>query len=156
MQEDIEHRSVAITVQAGKLTAGVLKKAILATLRKMNERRSVPRIGQNSMKRLTGKDGAANNIEVAGRIRSFERIAKKHRVRYRITRQKGSDPPKWTVYFRGGQADAVTDAFKEYTRKELVRDNRPSLLTQLRKFKELTAKIAKEVIKSKEHGGPEL
>jgi hypothetical protein len=156
MQEDIEHRSVAITVQAGKLTGRVLKKAIAAALRKMGEYRRTPQVGQNSMKRLVGKDGKADSIEVAGRIRSFERVARKHGVRYRIMKQKGTEPPRWTVYFRGNQADAVTAAFKDYTRKELARDNRPSVIAQVRKLKELAAKIAREVIKNKEHGGPEL
>jgi hypothetical protein len=156
MQEDIEHRSVAITVQAAKMSGRVLRHAISATLRKMHESRTDPHIGANSMKRLTGKDGSANSIEVAGRIRSFERVAKNHGVRYKVRKQKDTEPPKWTVYFKGGQADAVTAAFKEYTRKELAHDARPSVLTQIKKLKELATKISKETIKNKEHGGPEL
>ena len=81
MQEDIENRTVSISVQSAKLTGRVLKAAIAAALRKMEESRTTPQVGRNSMKRLTGRDGGATSIEVTGRIRSFERIARKHQVR---------------------------------------------------------------------------
>ena len=100
MQEDIEQRTVSITVQASKLTGRVLKAAIAAALQKMEQERNTPKVGRNSMKRLTARDPGANTIEVTGRIRSFERIAKKHEVRYHIEKAPGTDPPKWTVYFK--------------------------------------------------------
>lgn len=117
MQEDIEQRTMSVTVQAAKLSGRVLKAAIAAALQKMEHSRNTPKVGRNSMKRLTARDPGASTIEVTGRIRSFERIAKKHEVRYHIEKDPGTDPPKWTVYFKANQADALTAAFKEYTRK---------------------------------------
>ena len=148
MQEDIEQRTMSVTVQAAKLSGRVLKAAIAAALQKMEHSR-------NSMKRLTARDPGASTIEVTGRIRSFERIAKKHEVRYHIEKDPGTDPPKWTVYFKANQADALTAAFKEYTRKDLARSTRPSLLSQLAKFKELAQALGRDKVKNKEHGGPE-
>ena len=135
VQEDIEQRTISVTVQASKLTGRVLKAAIAAVLQKMEQERNTPKVGRNSMKRLTARDPGANTIEVTGRIRSFERYARKHQVRYHIEKEVGTDPPKWTVYFKANQADALTAAFKEYTRKALARTQRPSLLSQLHKFK---------------------
>ena len=156
MQEDIEQRSISISIQAAKLSGRVLKSAIAAALRKMEQERNTPKVGRNSMKRLAGRDGGSNTIEVTGRIRSFERYARKHQVRYHIEKEVGTDPPKWTVYFKANQADALTAAFKEYTRRDLERDSRPSLLTQLHKFKELAQALGKDRVRNKEHGGPEL
>ncbi len=156
MQEEIEQRTISITVQSAKLTGRVLKSAIAATLQKMEQNRLNPKVGNNSLKRLMGRDGGANTIEVTGRIRSFERYARKHQVRYHIEKDVGSDPPKWTIYFKANQADALTAAFKEYTRKDLAREERPSLLTQLRKFKELALALGKDLVRKKERGGPEL
>lgn len=156
MQEDIEQRSISISIQAAKLSGRVLRSAITAALRKMEQERNTPKVGRNSMKRLAGRDGGSNTIEVTGRIRSFERYARKHQVRYHIEKEPGTDPPRWTVYFKANQADALTAAFKEYTRKDLERDSRPSLLTQLRKFKELAQSLGKDRVRNKEHGGPEL
>ena len=155
MQEDIEQRTISVTVQASKLTGRVLKAAIAAVLQKMEQERNTPKVGRNSMKRLTARDPGANTIEVTGRIRSFERYARKHQVRYHIEKEVGTDPPKWTVYFKANQADALTAAFKEYTRKDLARTQRPSLLSQLHKFKELAQTLGRAKVKNKEHGGPE-
>ena len=121
MQEEIEQRTVSVTIQAAKLSGRVLKAAIAAALRKMEQERNTPKVGRNTMKRLAGRDGGMNTIEVSGRIRSFERYARKHQVRYHIEKEVGVDPPRWTVYFKANQADALTAAFKEYTKKDLSR-----------------------------------
>ena len=155
MQEELEQRTVSVSIQAAKLSGRVLRAAIAAVLQKMEQERTMPKVGRNSMKRLTYKDPGANTIEVSGRIRPFERYARKHQVRYHIEKELGTDPPKWTVYFKANQADALTAAFKEYTKKDLTRSTRPSLLIQLHKFKELAQSLGRDRVKNKEHGGPE-
>ena len=155
MQEEIEQRTVSVTIQAAKLSGRVLKAAIAAALRKMEQERNTPKVGRNTMKRLAGRDGGMNTIEVSGRIRSFERYARKHQVRYHIEKEVGVDPPRWTVYFKANQADALTAAFKEYTKKDLSRESRPSMLAKLHKFKELAQALGKDRVKNKDHGGPE-
>ena len=155
MQEDLEQRTVSVSIQAAKLSGRVLRSAVAAVFRKMEQERTTPKVGRNSMKRLSGRDGGANTIEVTGRIRSFERIARKHEVRYHIEKELGTAPPKWTVYFKANQADALTAAFKEYTQRDLARSARPSLLSQLHKFKELAQALGRDRVKNKEHGGPE-
>lgn len=155
MQEELEQRTVSVTVQAAKLSGRVLKAAIAAALRKMEQERNTPKVGRNTMKRLAGRDGGMNTIEMSGRIRSFERYARKHQVRYHIEKEVGVDPPRWTVYFKANQADALTAAFKEYTKKDLSREGRPSMLAKLHKFKELAQALGKDRVKNKEHGGPE-
>lgn len=155
MQEELEQRTVSVTVQAAKLSGRVLKAAIAAALRKMEQERNTPKVGRNTMKRLAGRDGGMNTIEVSGRIRSFERYARKHQVRYHIEKEVGVDPARWTVYFKANQADALTAAFKEYTKKDLSRESRPSMLAKLHKFKELAQALGKDRVKNKEHGGPE-
>lgn len=155
MQEEIEQRTVSVTIQAAKLSGRVLKAAIAAALRKMEQERNTPKVGRNTMKRLAGRDGGMNTIEVSGRIRSFERYARKHQVRYHIEKEVGVNPPRWTVYFKANQADALTAAFKKYTKKDLSRESRPSMLAKLHKFKELAQALGKDRVKNKEHGGPE-
>lgn len=155
MQEEIEQRTVSVTIQAAKLSGRVLKAAIAAALRKMEQERNTPKVGRNTMKRLAGLDGGTNTIEVSGRIRSFERYARKHQVRYHIEKEVGVDPPRWTVYFKANQADALTAAFKEYTKKDLSRESRPSMLAKLHKFRGLAQALGKDRVKNKEHGGPE-
>ena len=155
MQEEIDQRTVSITVQAAKLSGRVLKAAMTAALQKMQQQRHTPKVGRNSLKKLAGHDGGMNTIEVSGRLRSFERYARKYQIRYHIEKEVGSKPPRWTVYFKANQADALTAAFQEYTNKDLRRSKKPSLVAQLRKFKELVKSISKDRVRNKEHGGPE-
>ena len=155
MQEEVEQRTISVSIQAAKLSGRVLRSAIAAVLQKMEQEHAVPKVGRNTMKRLTRKDPGASTMEVSGRIRSFERYARKHQVRYHIEKEIGTNPPKWTVYFKANQADALTAAFREYTQKDLNRGARPSLLAQLHKFKELAHALGRDRVRNKEHGGPE-
>nr|WP_316625062.1 PcfB family protein [uncultured Ruminococcus sp.] len=154
MQEEIDQRTVSITVQAAKLSGRVLKAAMTAAYQKMQQRH-LPKVGRNSLKKLAGHDGGLNTIEISGRLRSFERYARKYQIRYHIEKDVGSKPPVWTVYFKANQADALTAAFKEYTNKDLNRSKKPSLIAQLRKFNEHVKAIGKDRVRNKEHGGPE-
>ena len=97
MQEEIDQRTVSITVQAAKLSGRVLKAAITAALHKMQQQRHSVKVGRNSLKRLAQGDGGMNTIEVSGRLRSFERYARKYQIRYHIEKEVGSKPPRWTV-----------------------------------------------------------
>lgn len=155
MQEEIDQRTVSITVQAAKLSGRVLKAAMTAAYQKMQQQCHSSKVGRNSLKRLAQGDGGMNTIEVSGRLRSFERYARKYRIRYHIEKEVGSKPPRWTVFFKANQADALTAAFQEYTNKDLNRSKKPSLVAQLRKFKELVQSIGKDRVRNKEHGGPE-
>ena len=148
MQEELERKSISVTVQATKLTGRVMKAAIAAALRKIEKERNTPKVGRNSMRRLTAQTPDAHKI-------SFERYAKKYKVRYHVEKDVSVSPPKWTVYFKANQADAIEAAFKKYTQKTVKRENRPSLLSQLSKFKEMARKMARDPVKNKEHGGPE-
>ena len=155
MQEELERKSISVTVQAAKLTGRVMRAAVAAALRKIEKERTTPKVGRNSLRRLTAQTPDAHKIEVEDRIRSFERYAKKYKVRYHVEKDISVSPPKWTVYFKASQADAIEAAFKKYTQKTVKRENRPSLLSQLSKFKEMARKMARDPVKNKEHGGPE-
>ena len=97
MQEELERKSVSVTVQAAKLTGRVMRAAVAAALRKIEKERTTPKVGRNSMRRLTAQTPDAHKIEVEDRIRSFERYAKKYKVRYHVEKDISVSPPKWTV-----------------------------------------------------------
>ena len=68
MQEDLEQRTVSVSIQAAKLSGRVLRAAIAAVLQKMEQERTMPKVGRNSMKRLTYKDpgGIRRNPQARG------------------------------------------------------------------------------------------
>jgi hypothetical protein len=59
------------------------------------------------------------------------------------------------VFFKAKDADALTAAFKEYSKSILRQKSKPSMLTKLAKFKQLAKSLATPV-KNRSKGGHEL
>ena len=118
MQEEMERKAVAISVKAGKLTADLLKKAITKALAEMEKSQKNPKIyrGKQSVKHLVRQGAGVSNIEVTdGNIKSFERVARKYGMDFALKKDTTSQPPRYLVFFKSKDADALTAAFAEYS-----------------------------------------
>ena len=92
-----------------------------------------------------------SNIEVTDKnIKSFERVAKKYGVDFAIKKDKTVSPPKYLVFFKGRDADAITAAFTEFTARTMKKAARPSVLAQLKKFTELVKNTISDRVKNRE------
>ena len=110
-------------------------------------------MGKQSVKELVGQNQGVSNIEVSEKnIKSFDRIARKYGVDYAIKKDKTGDIPKYLVFFKARDADALTAAFTEYTAKTIKREERPSLIQQLRKMKELAPELKPAKVRNKDKG----
>ena len=59
---------------------------------------------------------------------------------YAVKKDRSTSPPKYLIFFKARDADALTAAFSEYTQKKVKKANRserPSVLEKLAQFKEL-------------------
>lgn len=56
---------------------------------------------------------ATNSIELSGDAKSFDRVARKWNVDYAFYK---TGPDKYLLFFKAGQADAMTACFSEYSR----------------------------------------
>ena len=149
MQEELEQRTVSVSIQAAKLSGRVLRAAIAAVLQKMEQERTMPKVGRNSMKRLTYKDPGANTIEVSGRIRSFERYARKYGINYALKKDKSKDPPMYLVFFKGRDQDALNAAFREFSQKQIQKANKPSIHKRLATYRAMMPKKSKDKVKNR-------
>ena len=154
MQEEVENRTVAITTSAAKFTGRLFKAAICKYLehrknvkvQKANKVRASPVIphGKQTVKQLIGQNQGVSTIESNDPdIKAFERIARKYGVDYAIKKVKTPDKPKFVIFFKARDADALTQAFNEYANKVAVRENRPSVLKRLQ---ELAVKVQNKVL----------
>ena len=154
MQEDVEQRTVTLAVNTSKMTANVLKSAIskyLAYRKEKAKQGPVKPCGKQSVKQHVGQDQGVTNIEITDKnIKDFERIARKYGVDFALKKDKTGDIPKYLVFFKARDADALTAAFKEYTAKTDRKKERPSVLKKLRKFKEVAADIDTPKVRKKE------
>lgn len=137
MQDEISERSFALSVKAVKLTGRVLAEVFSKCLEGWKHHRQAALIphGKQTVKQLLGHGGSANSIPLKGQTRQFDRVARKWGVDYAFHKV---GPEDYLLFFRAGQADAITAAFSEYTARVMKKEkDKPSLLRQLRKFTEL-------------------
>ena len=162
MQEEVENRAVTLVISATKLTARLLKAVILKYLasrkeKKLAKARGAPEkpTGKQTVKQLVGQNQGVSNIEVTERnIKGFDRVARKYGVDYAIKKDKTGEIPRYLVFFKARDADALTAAFKEYTAKEVRRasKDRPSVLEQLRALKAKVLSLTPDKSRNKDKG----
>ena len=154
MQEEVEQRTITLAITTTKMTANVLKSAISKYLAYRKEKKRegpVKPCGKQSVKKLVGQDQGVANIEITDKnIKDFERIARKYGVDFALKKDKTGEVPKYLVFFKARDADALTAAFKEYTAKSDRKKERPSVLKKLRRFKEAAADIDTTNVRKKE------
>ena len=150
MQEDVENRTLTLIVSGTKFTGRLFKAAISKYMAHRREKKLEKQRGRDSpvtpkgkqtVKQLIGQNQGVSNIEINDpSIRDFERIARKYGVDYAVKKDRSASPPKYLIFFKARDADALTAAFSEYTQKKVKkadRSERPSVLAKLAQFKEL-------------------
>ena len=146
MQEDIERRTAAISVSAARLTGRVLAKALTAAAHKIRQEykeNQTPQ-GRQSVKKLMNHGAATNSLPLDGDTKLFDQVARKYNVDYAFHK---TGPGKYLLFFKAGQADAITACFSEYSKRVMEKSaDRPSILKQLRKFTDLIKSRAIEPI----------
>jgi len=101
--------------------------------------------GQQTVKQLARQGAGVSNIEVSDKnIKAFEGVARKYGVDFAIKKDVSENPPRWLVFFKGRDADAIMSAFKEFSAKQLRREK-----TKKRSVNE-TLKENTEKVKSKD------
>ncbi len=153
MQEEIENKTVTLSINAAKLTARTLKNALskfLAYSKNKNaksaETKDVVPHGKQSVKTLAAQNQGMVNIEITDKnIKSFDRVARKYGVDYAVKKDKSVSPPKYLVFFKAKDTDALTAAFKEYTANTVKsKAKKQSVVAKLQKFIDTVKDIPKK------------
>ncbi len=158
MQEEIENRTVTLAISTTKLTGRVLKAALSKYLAYRKEKKQekaraspVKPTGKQTVKQLVGQNQGVSNIEVTnGNIKSFEKVARKYGVDFAVKKDKSGDIPKYLVFFKARDGDALTAAFTEYTAKSVKKTEKPSILAQLRELKAKVLAVTPDKVRNKD------
>lgn len=152
MQDEINEKTVAISIKATKMTAALLQAAIkklLAEGKKQLDKQALPKKGKQSLKQLMKHGTGVSNIEITDdNIKAFSATAKKYGIDFALKKDASETPPRYLVFFKGRDADVLTTAFKEFSAKKLTREQKPSIRKLLSAFKEKAA--AKNAERGKE------
>ena len=142
MQDEINEKVVALSVKGAKLTAEMLQKAIKAMLAQAKKQQEKQPHGKQTLKQLAKQNAGLSNIEITeGNIKSFEQTAKKYGIDFALKKDSTETPPRYLVFFKGRDADALTAAFKEFSAKKLTQEQKPSIRKVLSDFKEKAAAL---------------
>lgn len=160
MQDETVGQVVALCIQGGKVTEQILKHAVQDTLAEMERRERRKEAeqqqkkaekkqkkgraayhGKQSIKKLRLQGRELSSIEITdGNIRSFEKYARKYDVDYCLKKDRSSSPPRCYVFFKAGDVDAVTAAFKEYAGYQMSEEKRGSVHEKLSLARERAGK----------------
>ena len=154
MQEEIENRTVNLAISTTRLTANTL---IAGFKKYMQHRANVKAkaaakadekpVGKQTIQELIGQNQGVSSIDIAKTdIRGFEKYARRYGVDYAIVKDKTGEVPKYVCFFKARDADALTSAFNAYTADVLKSKERPSVLKQLSKLKEIVAALPAKVL----------
>lgn len=151
MQEEVENRTINLAISTTKLTT----RAIISGIRKYSQHREKikakkardPSVhGKQSVKQLLSQNQGATNVEIdKSGIKDFERLARKYGVDFAVRKDKSVNPPRYLIFVRSKDSDALDAICKEHQARALTKDKKPSVLAQLKKFKEIVAAIPKKV-----------
>ena len=152
MQEEIENRTVNLAISTTKLTArGIIRLAAkgLAYIKRKSRDAALKNEkpdGRQTIQQLIGQNQGVTNIDISQTdLKGFEKYARKYGVDYAITKDKSVFPPKYLVFFKARDADAMTAAFNAYSAEVLAKSKRPSTLSKLHKLIDAVKSIPTKV-----------
>ena len=157
MQEEVTQRTVALCVEATKLSAGMLQQAMKKVLDEMQKgvtgHKTKLHHGKQTLRQIMKHNTGVSNIEITDQnIRAFSATAKKYGIDFALKKDTSDEIPRYLVFFKGRDADVITAAFREFTAKTLSKEQRPSIRKVLAAAKQKAAqqpKRAKEKIKQR-------
>ena len=154
MQEETTQKTIALAIKTAKLDGKMLQAALRKLLQLYRKARDTPHRGKQTLKQLMRHGTGVSNIEITDpSIKEFEKIARKYGVDYAVKKDRSTSPPKYLIFFKGRDADALTAAFTEYTSKKVKKaekTERPSVLAKLSQFKEMVKNAVVDRTKRKE------
>lgn len=151
MQEEVEHKTVNFAISSTKLTARTLLRGMQFLLRQYDKHASQ---GKQSMKRLMQQNRGVTNVEIQKTgIKNFDRYAKRYHIDYAIQKDLSTTPPRYMIYFKAQDTDALGAAFKEYSASVLDKSKRPSVLAKLHELAQTIANLPDKVRHKEEERG---
>ena len=141
MQEEVTQGAVTLIVNGSKLTEQAFETAVKKFLEEVQKSRQ-PKIyrGKQTLKQLAGQNAGLSNIEISDKnIKAFSRVAKKYHVDFALKKDTAAEQPRYLVFFKSRDADAITAAFQEFAGKRMGREEKPSIRERLNQAREQAA-----------------
>lgn len=135
-------------MKVSKLTARGLAYVLRAIGRKIAKHHRAKQTphGKQSVKKLMAHGASASSIELSGDTKLFDRVARKWNVDYAFYKVA---PDRHLLFFKAGQADAITACFSEYS-KRLLKRTKSTKAPIREQLKRAAAELARQPSHKKE------
>ena len=159
MQEEVTGKAVALIIDGTKMSEQVLEKALQKFLEAQKNKSPKMHRGKQTLKQLAGQNAGLANIEISDKnIKAFTHVAKKYHVDFALKKDTTAEQPRYLVFFKSRDADAITAAFQEFASRKMGWDEKPSIRERLAQAREQAAQkvehrtLDREKVKVKERG----
>ena len=102
--------------------------------------------GKQTVKKLMAHGTSTNSLELSGDTKLFDRVARKWNVDYAFYKVA---PDRHLLFFKAGQADAITACFAEYS-KRLLKRSKSRRVPIREQLKRAAAELARQPSHKKE------
>ena len=170
INEELTDREINLAVRVGSTAAAELRKALEKVLAQLQGKEKPPeaskdpktpqdpalKTGKQTLKQLHKHNEGLSSIELKDpNLRALYKEMKKNDIDFSVVKDgKG----KYTLFFKGKNADEMTNAFKRYTEKTVARAEKKAIKTELKEAKAATKDLDKgrDKVKNKSKGAQEL
>lgn len=155
MQEEVTQKTIALSITTSRMTAMALQSALRKVLDAQKNHTETIHKGKQTLKQLMKQNTGVSNIEITNdNIKSFESTAKKYGIDFALKKDSSAVPPKYLVFFKGRDADVMTAAFQEFSKKNLNQVKKPSIRKLITSLKQMISKkdLNRQKVKEKDRG----
>ena len=142
MQEEIEKKTINLAITTTRMTVRTLINGIRTYISYRNHKKMHDpfKHGKQTVRQLIKQGQGATTMEISNEsLKTFEKIAKRYGVDYAVSKDKSVEPPKYTVFFKARDADALQLIVDEYGDRVLNGKARSSVLEKLEQLKKYVA-----------------
>lgn len=148
LQEELQNKTVVLSTNTTKMTARTLLKLVKMYLAH-NKNSKIPQ-GKQTVKQLAKQNQGMTSMEITDEnIKCFEKYARKYGIDFALQKDDTQTPPKYLVFFKARDQDAILAAFKDFTFDLTKRVDRTSVHKKLEVLKEQVKKMTIEKVKNK-------
>lgn len=156
LHEEVNREQMQLGAKVANLTVAEIRKAIEKLLAELKQqgKQEMPAVkhGKQSLKELAAQNAGLSSLELKDpALRQLNREMKRCGIDFSpVKTGKG----EYLLFFKGRDADAMTHAFNQYTKKLVKQAEKPSIRKMLAAFKEKAAQMnaQRAVMKNKDRG----
>lgn len=150
MQEEVTNKTIALSVRTVSFTAHTLQAVVRAVSHRHDKAvrasgyKAIPK-GEQTLKELVGSNATLTNVNLdKTNLSLFRKAASKYGVDFAVTKEKGTSPPRYLVFFKGKDIDVITAAFKEISKTKIPLNERGSIRQTLNDITRTEQKLPKK------------